>query len=521
MILDSSLTAKEMRAVEMNAEYLGVPRLLLMENAGGAVARAIADTVDVKRRIVIVCGTGGNGGDGFVAARHLAGAGYSVEVFLLGWPSNISSKEAMFNWGILRNMDEGVDVHEIHDSSEVKALKGDLIVDAIAGTGIRGALTSPLKEMVQAINASEGLKIAVDVPTGFMADTGTVHGIAIKADKTLTFHKPKTGLKKAIEQTGQLEVCPIGIPPEAETYVGPGDVYLAQRQRASEAHKGDFGRLLVIGGSETYSGAPALTGMGAYATGVDLVYVAAPETAASIVAGFSTSLITVKLKGPRLTRKNVDAVLPFLGNVDAVALGPGLGVHGETVEAVDRILEEVEGASLPVLLDADALKAFAGRRRKVGEAVFTPHRGEFEILTGKEAGVGHREQGGSVMKEAKKLGATILLKGAVDVVSDGERVRYNWTGNPGMTVGGTGDVLAGVVSAYLAMGAPPLQAAVAGAFVNGAAGDYACEEMGYNFEAHDLLGKIPLVIEDALKGRMRRSATSQDSHVGLKGVTRA
>ncbi|MFQ6053257.1 MAG: NAD(P)H-hydrate dehydratase, partial [Candidatus Bathyarchaeia archaeon] len=295
---------------------------------------------------------------------------------------------------------------------------------------------------------------------------------------------------------------------EAELFAGPGDVYLVSKRRPPDSHKGDFGSLLVVGGSEIYTGAPALTGMGAYSAGLDLVYVAAPETAASVIAGFSPSLITLKLKGKRVTSRNIRQLQPLLGRVDAVAVGPGLGLHEETVAAVDTFLGWVEERQLPVLVDADALKGFAQRRRRLGTpTVFTPHGGEFRILTGRRAEGDFKERGKVVQAEARRLGATILLKGSVDVVSDGVRTRYNWTGNPGMTVGGTGDVLSGVTAAFMAMGSPPFEAAVAGAFINGAAGDAAYEEKGYHLLPIDLVERIPQVMEDALVGRMRAVST--------------
>ncbi len=503
MILDEALTLREMRAVEMNSEYLGVSRLQLMENAGRSVADAVFDRFDVKKKVTFVCGLGGNGGDGFVAARHLAGVGYDVEVVLLGRHENIAFEEALINWRGLRNMIGSVKISEIHDSADIRPIKADIVVDALIGTGVRGALSSPYKEMVKAINGSEGFKIAVDVPTGVESDSGEARGEAVEADLTLTFHKPKVGFPRAGNYLGQLVVCPIGVPPEAEMHAGPGDVYLVSKPRAPDSHKGDFGQVLVIGGSETYSGAPALTGMGAYSVGVDIVYIAAPETAASIIAGFSPSLITVKLKGSKLSPRNVDDILPFLDKVDVVAIGPGLGLHEDTVTAVSRVIEETEKRSLPVLLDADALKGFARERRKLGtEALFTPHGGEFKILTGKKVSGSYEERGEIVRKEASRLRSTILLKGQVDVVSDGAHVRYNLTGNPGMTVGGTGDVLSGVATGFIAMGASPFQAAVAGAFVNGAAGDVAYEEKGYHLEPLDLIRTIPTVIEDSLAGRI-------------------
>ena len=507
MILGDAVTSREMRAMEMNSEYLGVSRLQLMENAGRAVADAVIERFGPDTEVAVVCGPGGNGGDGLVAARHLAGAGYRVEALFLGRPEDISSGEALANWVAVRNMGESVRVREIHDSAEVRPLKAGVIVDALIGTGVRGALSPPFMQMVGVMNGSGGFKIAVDVPTGVESDSGEAPGEALRADLTVTFHRPKAGFRRAKKHLGEVVVCPIGVPPEAEVYAGPGDVYLASKPRATESHKGDFGRVLVIGGSETYSGAPALTALGAYATGVDIVYVAAPEEAASIIAGFSPSLITVKLKGRRLAPRNLEEISPFLERVDAVAMGPGLGLHDETAEASNALLAQIEEKGLPVLLDADALKAFARVKRKLRTAaVFTPHHGEFKTLTGRAAEGGLGEKGETVRDEASRLGATVLLKGHVDVVSDGARVRFNRTGNPGMTVGGTGDVLSGVVGGYMSMGVPPFEAAVAGAFVNGAAGDAAYAEKGYHLEPMDLIRKMPAVIEEALAGGMRRAA---------------
>jgi len=223
----------------------------------------------------------------------------------------------------------------------------------------------------------------------------------------------------------------------------------------------------------------------------------------------------VKLKGRHLTPRNIRQIRPFLDRADAVAMGPGLGLHEETVEAVDAILDWIEERRLPLLLDADALKGFAELKRRVKTpAVFTPHGGEFKILTGKKITGGFEERGRLVQAEADGLGATILLKGSVDVISDGVHTRYtryNWTGNPGMTVGGTGDVLSGVAAAFMAMGATPFEAAVAGAFINGAAGDAAYAEKGYHLVPTDLVERIPNVIEDALAGRMSAVMKSQTS----------
>jgi NAD(P)H-hydrate epimerase len=244
--------------------------------------------------------------------------------------------------------------------------------------------------------------------------------------------------------------------------------------------------------------------MGAQSTGVDLVYTAVPETAAEAVAASSPSMIVVKLKGERLTAKNLAQLEPFLEKVDAVALGPGLGLHEDTKDAALKLIKAAEVRKLPMLVDADGLKAFGESRRRLKvPAVFTPHSREFEVLTGRKAEGDWREKGAIVEAEAKRLGSVIMLKGAVDVVSDGVHTRFNWTGNPGMTVGGTGDVLSGITAGYIAQGSTPMQAACAGAFINGAAGDAVYSDKGYHIEAQDLVPYIPYVVEDAVDGKMR------------------
>ena len=504
MILDDYLTMREIQAAEYNANYLGVSNLLLMESAGGAVADAVAAKVKPGGRVFVACGLGGNGGDGFVAARHLAGRGYKVEAVLAGSPNSIRSDETRHNYEVAQLMGGSLSLQVVEDSSQVKLIEADVIVDALIGYTYRGGLSPVNAAMIRAINASSAYKVSIDTPTGLVVDTGDVPEECVEADVTVTFHKPKTGFKGKPKQLGKLIVAKLGLPVEAELFTGPGDVLLVHRRREAESHKGMFGRLLVVGGSETYHGAPELTSMGAQATGVDIVYTAVPETAAEAVAASSPSMIVVKLKGERLTAKNLAQLEPFLEKVDAVALGPGLGLHEDTKDAVFMLIKAAEAKQLPMLIDADGLKAFGERRRRLEvPAVFTPHSREFEVLTGRKAEGDWREKGTIVEAEAKRLGSVILLKGAVDVVSDGVHTRFNWTGNPGMTVGGTGDVLSGITAGYIAQGSTPMQAACAGAFLNGAAGDAVYSDKGYHIEAQDLVPYIPYVVEDAVDGKMR------------------
>jgi NAD(P)H-hydrate epimerase len=500
--LGEYLTVSEMIAVEMNSVYLGVSTQMLMETAGKSVANETAKRFKPGSKVVVVSGLSGNGGDGFVAARHLADMGYNVDVLVIGDPKDITLENTRVNYEALTKMTSSIELDIIKDSSLIPEIKADIIIDGLIGTSMQGPLRPPYLQMVQAINKPNAYRIAIDVPTGLVADTGVAHGECVQADLTVTFHKPKKGYITKPKQLGELVVAAIGIPPEAELYTGPGDVALVHPKRKEESHKGMHGSLLVVGGSETYSGAPALSAMAAYATGCDLIYVAVPETAANAVAGFSPSLITVKLDGKRFTPKNLDDVKPFLEKVDAVAMGPGLGQHDKTVEAFTQLHEIVQEKRLPTVVDADGLKAYAQTKPKIkAPLVFTPHGREFQLLTGKNVEGGFKDKGVIVEKAAKKLGAVVLLKGSVDVISDGKTTRYNWTGNPGMTVGGTGDVLTGLVGGYLAMGAEPFYTACASAFINGIAGDRVYNEKGYHILPEDIVNEIPFVVQDSIETR--------------------
>jgi hydroxyethylthiazole kinase-like uncharacterized protein yjeF len=239
--------------------------------------------------------------------------------------------------------------------------------------------------------------------------------------------------------------------------------------------------------------------MAALRIGVDIVTVAAPKQTATTIAGMSPALITIKLKGKHLNSGNLSALKEHLDSASAVVLGPGLGLHDQTKAAIEQIIEHVEKKQTPLLLDADGLKAFGEFRRKLDcPLVLTPHSREYEILTGTKLPENLEEKAKAVEKMASKLGATILLKGSVDIISDGERTKFNFTGNPGMTVGGTGDVLSGIVGGSMAMGTNAFNAAVAGAFINGAAGDFVAVEKGYHMIPTDLLEWIPHVMDDPM-----------------------
>ena len=504
-----SITSREMHALETNAEYFGISLLQLMENAGHSIASEISTRFPSKKtHVAIFCGVGGNGGDGFVAARHLLSLGYRVTVIVAGKTTDIKHEATLKNWAALESLHRFIQVYEVNDSSQIPEVKTDVVVDALLGIGLKGTPRQPVLQLVRTINGMQAFCLAVDAPTGLDSDSGEVLGEAVKANLTITFHKAKPGLLKAKDYVGELVVKDIGLPKTVEEFAGPGDVALVVKPRVAESHKGDFGKLLVVGGSETYSGAPALVALAALRTGVDLTYVAAPEKTAHAISSTTPDLITVKLEGSNLNPDNIPQIEQYLRSVTAVVVGPGLGTREETKRAVGKIVAAAEEVGKPLLVDADGLKAFAEFQRPLRvPLVLTPHVGEFSILTGKELSSTLEERVEKVKKTAAKLNGVILLKSSADIVSDGERVKLNFTGNPGMTVGGTGDVLSGVVGAFLAQGANPFEAAVAGAFVNGAAGDFVRSERGYHMMATDLLDWIPRVIDDPMAHlRVRKGA---------------
>lgn len=499
----------EMRILEENSEYLGVSKLMLMESAGGSVARMVREKFGEARRVLVVCGLGNNGGDGLVCARHLAGD-YDVTVCLVGRPERIRASEARHNWKVLCRLEETIKVKILEDSAQLGSLReelasSDVVVDAIFGTGLRGRVRRPISDVISAINDRPGKYrvVAVDVPSGLNPDTGEVHGVAVKADCTVTFHLPKKGFRApgASEYLGEVIVVPIGIPKEAEIICGPGDLAAVYKRRDPWSKKGDFGRILVVGGSKEYSGAPALVALASLRAGADLVTVASPASVAPVIRGFSPNLIVRPLGGDYLDGGDIPTVVELASKADAVVLGPGLSTNPETMGAVAELLEGSRG--LRLIIDADALKALGGRRVRLSgnKAILTPHAGEFKVLSGEGLSTDVRERAEKAAEFAREIGAVVLLKGHVDVVTDGRRVKLNRTGNPGMTVGGTGDVLSGIAATFLAWSDDPFEAACASAFVNGRAGDIAVERMGYHIAATDVIGCIPEAMDEYLAYR--------------------
>lgn len=490
-----NMTPKNMMVIDANAEALGIPKSSLMENAGHCLAEHIIKILN-PCEVSIFAGTGGNGGDGFVAARYLLNKGFKVNVSLLADPSQIKSKESRLNWEVLKKINSdltNLKINVIKDSSYLQITDSTVIIDALLGTGVEGTLKEPIASAVDIINDSNAIKIAVDIPTGIDPYTGKIFDKAVKADTTITFHKTKLGFTSAKkEYIGDVHVCDIGIPYEAEIFTGPGDL-LRLKKRSKDSHKGQNGKILIIGGNKDYSGAPAIAALSSLKTGADLAIVASPSSINNALRSYSPDLIVKNLSKDFITLNDVDKILDIYNNVDSLVIGCGMGLENETGEALNYLLSKIQK---PAVIDADALKLIdinlIGNDKK--NIVLTPHAKEFKKLLNTEIPEKLRNRIKIIQKASKSYNSTIVLKGAVDIIVNNDEFRLNSTGNPGMTVGGTGDCLAGLIGGLLAQYHTGYEAAFLGTYINGIAGDIAASKYGYNYTATDLLKFIPIIL---------------------------
>ncbi len=548
------LPYQEVAVLDRNAEHLGIPTPLLMEQAGHAVAELAVTNWDLDEKTVCCfCAKGNNGGDGFVAARYLLQdrrCRCRLNLILTADPDQIHTDLARRNFERLAQFasgelsGDGADDEErlrvvtAPSVEEVDALLDDaeLVLDAMLGVGLKGRLRSPVDGYVRAINRSGVPVLAVDAPTGLGTPEMTHPAL------TATFHDTKIGMDES--SCGEIAVVDIGIPESASCYIGPGELVYYPRS-SPDAYKGKNGKLLVIGGGP-YTGAPALAGLAALRTGVDLVFIATPARAFSTIASFSPSFIVHALgEGDEIERgdeseggwtaprahfiaSDTDRLAEYAEGVDAVVLGPGIGRHAATIEMVHALLPRLLARDIPVVVDADGLYALSvdpypdalldriergdeGRETTQEHAagyepplsmVLTPHAQEFARINGDDgaldASMSMRERCDAAQRLAKRLGVTIILKSRIDIVTDGVRLKRNRTGNPGMTVGGTGDVLAGVVGALLAKRVAPYNAARIATWLNGTAGDRVFETRGYGMLPTDIIDQLPSVLQSEL-----------------------
>jgi len=512
------MTAAEMRELDRRTIASGVSAETLMERAGAGVVEAMTRRYGplLGMRVLVLCGPGNNGGDGFVAARHLLAQGAEPHVGLVVHPDKVLGEARA---QLERMRESGLPANVVEDGDTLRRLiarhgRWDFALDALLGTGARGTLEGAVATAVQLLRELDeaGTRVvAVDLPTGVHADTGEIARRAVRADLTVTFGAPKRGqlLYPGRAFVGRLEVVDIGLlGPEPEP--GKHTLELATADamarlvplRDPRAHKNSVGRVLVLGGSAGMTGAVALAARAASRGGAGYVQVAVPESLLDVMAIKLTEEIPVGLPERRPRVLAVEASAPALALTERahVALvGPGLSRVPCAAELARRFLD---ACATPMVVDADALNALEGATdslpRLKAPAVLTPHLGEMSRLTGLAVAELERTRIDAAVEWAARWGAVVLLKGAPTVVAapDG-RACVNPTGNPGMAAAGMGDVLAGLLAALLAQGLERYDAARLAAWVHGAAGDRAAADLGrHGMTAGDVLERLPLVLHE-------------------------
>lgn len=501
------VTAAEMREIDrLTSEKHGVSSIQLMENAGRAVAEYASAHFPAAREIAVVCGKGNNGGDGLCAARYLRDKGKQVRVLLLAHPAGLSEDAGV----MLERL--GIEPYVATTEEEIRDFqleRSDLVLDGLLGTGFRPPLDALYKMAIEATNRTRAKVLAIDIPSGAQADAHLADTEHVRADAILTF----TALKPAhvyqfphvptvVRQIGS----PAGI---VQSRLGlnaitPADFSDVLAPRDPESNKGDFGHVLVLGGSMGKAGAAAMSGMAALRAGAGLVSVAVPKSILSMVASFAPEMMTIPLQETPLgtfSVLNFENMRALSDGKRALVAGPGAGQDDETKQFLRAFVDRCE---MPVVLDADGLNAFVGHVEQLTPIrhplILTPHPGEMARLTGKKIPEVQADRVEIARAFAKEHSCYLVLKGKNTVVAEpGGEVWINTTGNPGMATGGTGDILSGILAGLVAQ-TPDilLEAVIAGVYLHGLAGDIAAEAIGERgMIATDLLKSLP--------GAMRRA----------------
>ncbi len=488
-------------------EDLGLPGLVLMENAATGVVDALRDSFPDARHVLILCGPGNNGGDGLAAARHLLNGGHEVSVLLFGEP-NALSPDAGVNHQVAVAFQ--VPLH-IVDDDDVSALEDalenhppDVVIDALLGTGLDRPLGGRFEKVVRRVTASGVPVVAVDVPTGLNGSTSTVAGTALQADLTVTFAalKPCHVLPPACLHCGDIAVVDIGIPPAALEenchlwWPETADIGLLLPHRPADSHKGTFGHLLLVAGAQGRAGAVAMAANAAVVSGAGLVTMAVPEPVVSVVDGSCLEAMTHPLKatdeGEISGPEGIEAILE---RMTTIAAGPGMGTGVGAAATLEWLLDNWHG---PLLLDADAINMLAGRPERLAgrdvSPVLTPHPGELARLLGWTTEQVTTDRLAAAREAASRTRSVVVAKGHHTLIAEpGGEAWINPTGSASLATGGSGDVLTGTIAAFLAQGLDPVRAAIAGCWLHGRAGEIG----GEVFPAAVPAARLPVFLAQA------------------------
>ncbi len=510
------VTAQEMRAFDATAiQDYGIPGVVLMENAGRTTFHILkkhlgGDLRDL--RVSVIAGPGNNGGDGYVIARYLINHGADVNIFLLS-PRDKIQGDALINLKVLEKMTSRIS--QVTDAESMEQAvqtwhESEVIIDAILGTGLTSDVRSPYREAILELNNTTAIILAADLPSGLDADTGRILGCAVRADITATYGFRKLGmaLNPGAEYCGAIEVVDISIPlpaveknpPRALLYTSPGTEVYRQLRMDSEAHKGHFGHLMVVGGSPGKTGAPAMAARAASRVGAGLVTVGVPASLNPILETKLTEEMTEPLPESvpgYLGASALDRILSLAEGKRCIAIGPGLSTSHDIPELVEKILSAYSGW---VVIDADGLNAMSGRMEVLktakAQVVLTPHPGEMGRIVGKSTSEVQEDRVGIAKKLAADYGVWVILKGARTITaSPNGMIFVNSTGNPWMASGGQGDVLTGILGGLLVQGIPPEEALPFGVYIHGLAADKLVDKFGpAPVTATDVLDEIRILI---------------------------
>lgn len=502
------LTAESTRRLEAAAVENGADYLSLMEQAGTAAAEEIISRYrPAGRHILILCGKGNNGGDGFVIARQLCAAGARVSVLLAaGHPQTRDAAEML---GRLKGL--AVEIHEpdrLLNEAEPLLRDADVVVDAVFGIGFHGEARPPLDGLFRLVNESGKPVVSIDIPSGLTCDSGRLPKSCLQAELTVTFSTMKLAqaVYPAAAACGETVVREVGIPQELvekepslfET-VDTQAVLDALPRRDPQSHKGTFGRLLSICGSVGMTGAAVLSTSAALRCGAGLVYLAAPRDAVAPVACHVVEAVLLPMEqndAGTLSSRCCDALKSRLKTASACLIGCGMGDHEDTEKIACMVMEKAEK---PVIVDADGINVLSRHidimKRAKAPLILTPHPGEMARLTGKTVAEVQENRLETAQEAARELGAVIVLKGAHTLIAAPDAaVSVNLTGNAGMARGGSGDLLAGMIASFAAQGMPPFQAAVSGVHLHGLAGDRTAERLSMQgMLPSDMLQELPML----------------------------
>ncbi len=513
-------TAQTMRNLDRRAiEEFGIPGMVLMENAARGTVRAIFQHFPdlLTKSVGVLAGRGNNGGDGLAIARYLLNRGVACQVYLLASKEELKG-DAAANLEIFRRMRgeiREIPNREVWETQREKIAVHDLLVDGIFGTGLNAPVKGFVREVIEWVNSLGRPVVAIDIPSGLDADSGQVLGTCIRACLTATFGLAKRGLLlyPGAQYCGKLIIVDISLPRPAieaemiKDHLIEGSEFAPfLLPRNPDAHKGDFGHLLVLSGSPGKTGAAAMVSEAALRVGTGLITLGIPKSLNAIMEVKLTEPMTEPLpetKDYTLSLSAQPQIMELCVRKNALAIGPGLSLHSETARLIRRI---VHNTNLPAVIDADGLTALVGQiasiRKNRRNLILTPHPGEMARLLGTTVPEIQKNRVEVARGFAQENGLVLLLKGARSIVASPEGDIYiNPTGNPGMASGGMGDVLTGMVGGFLAQGFPPLEAAKLGVYLHGLVGDFVAHRKGERgLGATDLIQETPKVLRALAEG---------------------